>query len=653
MFYSKQFMKDTNEDNEIIQITDDYQELNEESLYLKDNENSEKNNSKYDSNISNSYKKNNHLKYSNIDIDPNFIDGDLIKEEKRRLKEIEEFEKRTYPQNYIIDFDEMNKKGSEIEVEEEGIIIDNFNYFLKTKKNIFSNKKEKNKNNNKKDIKTKICINENSINNDNKSEDSELKITQIRNNRSYEKDDMHSSNNINKEKPVNIIKSKNNVNVNFTEYNGIIDLLKDKEKKDININNNNNEYYNMEFYNTNRQISKENNSVISSDDFDNLITNKAFKKFLKNKIRYYMNENEIPKEFLDNLKLNENTNNNHNIKKDKINYKNHSIKNGESSNNTAFNFKTIGYYNYYNEGNLERTNSNEAIKNNKIIGKRLSKKNMNYHNHNIYENNTKFFSNYDKILIENKLNKEKIENLKIELDNKENEMNEKINKINVLENINDNLKNEMNKLQINFEFERLNNKESKNNYNIIKSNYTDIKNKYDLLNIKYLTLSDENFNFKRDKDLYEKQIKSKNEIIENLLENNSYFKKNNINDKLNKINNDTKTSNIIISDFILNDDKKNFKVKLENNKETIKENENDKKINYNKFNNLNFPELQCKRDELIRERKDTYNIYGKIPFKSTSKEQIIQRNMLEKKIEDINYDLMLIKLKIKNYKTSK
>ena len=654
MFYSKQFMIDTNEDNEIIQINDDYQELNEESSYLKDNLNSEKNNSKYNSNISNSHQKNNHLKYLNIDIDPNFIDGDLKKEEKRRLKEIEEFEKRIYGQNYIIDFDEMNKKGQEIEVDEEGIIIDNFNYFLKTKKNCFSNKNKKNKNNTKKDTKTKNSINENSINNGNKSEDSELKITQIRKNHSYEKDDMHWSNNINKEKPFNIIKNKNNVN--FTENNGNFNLLKDKDKEDININNDNNEYYNMEFYNTNRQISKENNSVISSDDFDNLITNKTFKKFLKNKIRYYMNENEIPKEFLDNLKLNENnnTNNNHNIIKDKINYKSQSIKNGKSSNNTAFNFKTIGYYNYYNEGNLESKNSNET--NNKINGKRISKKNNMkyfYNNHNIYENNTKFFSNYDKVFIENKLNKEKIENLKKELDNKENEMNEKINKINVLENINDNLKNEMNKLQRNFEFERLNNKESKNNYNIIKSNYTDMKNKYDLLNIKYLTLSDENFNFKRDKDLYEKQIKSKNEIIENLLENNSYFKKNNINDKLNKINNDTKTSNIIISDFFLNHDKKNFKVNLKNNKEAIKENENIKNINYNKFNNLNFPELQCKRDELIRERKDTYNIYGKIPFKSTSKEQIIKRNMLEKKIEDINYDLMLIKLKIKNYKTSK
>jgi len=250
-------------------------------------------------------------------------------------------------------------------------------------------------------------------------------------------------------------------------------------------------------------------------------------------------------------------------------------------------------------------------------------------------------------------------------------MDEKVNKINILENMNDNLKNEMNKLQQNFEFERINNKETKINYDMIKNNYTDIKNQYDLLNIKYQTLSDENFNYRRDKDLYEKQIKSKNQMIENLLENNSSYKKQNINNKLNNINFTTKSSNEIISGFIQNN-KNNYKNNNINNnninnnninninekeKENITNNdsnENHKKVvDYHKYDKLTYPELQCKRDELNRERKDTYNIYCKIPLKSTSKEQIIKREELEKKIEDINCDLVIVKLRLKNFKNHK
>ena len=60
--------------------------------------------------------------------------------------------------------------------------------------------------------------------------------------------------------------------------------------------------------------------------------------------------------------------------------------------------------------------------------------------------------------------------------------------------------------------------ETKENFAIIKNNYNDIKNQYDLLNIKYKTLSDENYNFKRDKILYEKELQSKNNIIEDLIQ---------------------------------------------------------------------------------------------------------------------------------------
>ena len=231
-------------------------------------------------------------------------------------------------------------------------------------------------------------------------------------------------------------------------------------------------------------------------------------------------------------------------------------------------------------------------------------------------------------------------------------MNEKLNKINILENINDNLKYEINKLQENFEYERINNKETKKNYDIIKTNYTDMKNQYDLLNIKYINLSDENYNYKRNKDLYEKQIKSKNEMIENLIEHSSSFKRNNINNKLNEINTQTKSSNEIMLDY----EKNNKKVENKKNEKNNKKNEKDKKVeerNRNKYDKLTFPELQCKRDELTQERKDLSNIYCKIPLKSTSKELTNKRIKIEKRIEEINYDLMVVKLRLKNFKNHK
>ena len=370
-----------------------------------------------------------------------------------------------------------------------------------------------------------------------------------------------------------------------------------------------------------------------------------------------MNEKEIPKDFINNLKIDENKNKKGEHLKEKIKS---NKTNKLSRKKTSPNLKTLNYYNYYNEEYLESVNLNNFPKNNSQIQekKRYNKSTKNFNHNNNYINDNNYNSNYDEVFFENIINKEKIEDLKKELNNQKSVMMEKINKINMLENMNDNLKNQVNKLQQNFEFEKLNNKEAKKYYNIIKNNYTDMRNQYDLLNIKYITLSYENFNYRRDKDLYEKQIKSKNEMIENLLENNSNFNKNNINNRINKIKNETKSSKIIISDKIISNEKKNKNDNINNiNNKEKKENknkENDKKaIDYNKFEKLSFPELQSKRDELIKERKDTYNIYCKIPLKSTSKEQIIKRNMLEKKIEEINCDLMLVKLKLKNFKNNK
>ena len=110
-------------------------------------------------------------------------------------------------------------------------------------------------------------------------------------------------------------------------------------------------------------------------------------------------------------------------------------------------------------------------------------------------------------------------------------MNEKTSKIKNLENKNDDLETEMNKLKEIYNQESVLNKETRQNYDLIKNNYADIKNQYDLLNIKYQTLSDENFNFKRDKLLYEKELKTKNQMIQNLLGNTSALKKKRITKK--------------------------------------------------------------------------------------------------------------------------
>ena len=742
---------DTSE--EIIKINDDFQELKGENYYIKKNSNfeSQKNGEEYEYSIpSNIIQNNKYLRqesqinesgfyndnYNNIisnnyfnnsnadkdtDVDPNFADTKLKKEEEiRRRKEIEEFEKRTSLQNdnnNIIDFDDYDEVG----VDEEGIKIDNSNYLSKIKKNNISNKNKENKilRINNVYINGNRTNNYNKIENENESEDLESKITQIKNNRinSYEKDDEISNNIINKERnedmkiiyKKNLNKyEKNNQNRYYenNKHNNINNYLnskKNNKKEEINDTNSidvsQSKDYNMNFYDTNTIMNNSNKKAnnTTSDVFQNLLPNKSFKKFLNNKIRYYMDEKDIPKEFINNLKINENINNNKNKTKNKS-YTPNQKKNVQMLNLHKYNNDNIlslsinkyndnSYSNYYNDENIEslsynyRSNNKRKInktyyksmknfyqKNNIVYNDELNNKylnkNLNYNSRDKLfsvdlNNNQKYLANYDKVFIENKINKEKIKNLKKELNNQKTAMNEKLNKINMLENMNDNLKNEMNKLQQNFEYERINNKETEKNYNMIKSNYTDIKNQYDLLNMKYITLSDENYNYRRDKDLYEKQIKTKNEMIENLLENNSSYKKKNINNKLYEINYTTKSSNEIIMDYLKNKNKnennKNKNININNKTENKKqENENNKKVvDYNKFDKLTYPELQCKRDELMKERRDTNNIYSKIPLKSTSKEQINKRNMLEKKIAEINCDLMIVKLRIKNFNNHK
>ena len=79
-------------------------------------------------------------------------------------------------------------------------------------------------------------------------------------------------------------------------------------------------------------------------------------------------------------------------------------------------------------------------------------------------------------------------------------------------------------------------------------------------------------------------------------------------------------------------------------KETEKEKEKEK---YTKYEGLNEEELKKIRDKLLVERNDTTNLYNKIPMKVTKIEQIKKRDELEKKLAQINNDLMQIRLRLK------
>ena len=686
---------------EIIEIDDDFRDLKDQKSHCKNNCNIEnrKNEDEYEYSIhtnsnwiktkkfskesqineseviSDSYFLSNSKMDNETDVDPNFRDKKLKKEEEiRRKREIRQFEKRMELQcDNILDFDEIDKS-------------DDTKFNKKGSKNNNNNKNlSKLKNGSFGDNRPKIIYgNKNKLNNyynnDNESEELETKIIQMKNNK-YEKDDVDNKDDeyfqiINS----NIYEKQKKSNNNSKNRYNYLDIKYKKENHNnynINKTNSNNTdvsqsgEFNMNFYDTNRVAHDDTNKVHgkrSTDIFQELLPKKAFKKFLKYKIKHYLNESDVPKSFIKSLIFDENISRMQSkTPNSKKNIQIKAYKNNKDFNSSSNN-KSFEYSTYYNDDYLRNKiniNNNNHKDNKYKSTKNFYKKNdvkntddlnnyLNYISHNnlyFMDNNDEINMNYDKVFIENKINEEKIKNLKKELNEQKTVMNEKLNKINILENINDNLKHEINKLQQNFEYERINNKKTKKNYDIIKTNYTDIKNKYDLLNIKYINLSDENYNYKRNKDLYEKQIKTKNEMIENLIEHSSSFKKNSINNKLNEINIQTKSSNEIILDY-----EKNKKAENKKSKENKKKIEKDKKVeerNSNKYDKLTFPELQTKRDELTQERKDIYNIYCKIPLKSTSKELINKRVKIEKRIEEINYDLMVVKLRIKNFKNHK
>ncbi len=559
--------------------------------------------------------------------DPNFADSKLKKEEEeRRRKAVEEFEKRKMKKNKnIIDYDEISdnknktkKNKDDTQVEDEGIIIENFNYISKPKINNINYKNSLGK---KKEI-----------------EDLESKTSQIKQITSYSKDDL----NIN----INSSPDKNKKDNNkFKFNNNIINKnMNSIKESDINSNSNfdNNESnYDMNFYDTLRK-SKIEDSKNQIGVFESLLPNKSFKKFLKDKIKYYMDEKDIPTSFIKNLydeSIVGNIPNSEKINNLEANY--------GSINNEKLNINIYQNEIQYNDNTHKPQNKNKNKMNNIKRNKSLD---LFYPNKKLTNKN-----NYTNILLENDINKKQLEEMQKELTVQKNEMNEKNQKINLLQNMNNNLKQEMNKLQENFENERIDNTQNRKNYAMIKTCYNDIKNQYDLLNMKYMTLNDENFNFRRNKELYERQLALKNEMIENLIENKTNLQKQKVKNQLNKINFSTKNSHKIITTFLQNNNKEDKKLEEKNNDiKNIKEKNNSiNNIDYNKYNKLSFPELQCKRDELTKERKDINNIYSKIPLKTYNKEINNKRNNLEKRLQEINCELMLVKLSIKNFKNHK
>ena len=278
----------------------------------------------------------------------------------------------------------------------------------------------------------------------------------------------------------------------------------------------------------------------------------------------------------------------------------------------------------------------------------------------------RYLSTYDKISSENEENKKKIENLVYELKAKNSEVEEKKKKINELNNINNNLENKMIKLKEEYINEAMNNKETKENYVSIKNDYNDMKNQYDLLNIKYQTLSDENFNFRRNNLLYEKEIKTKNLMIEDLLQSNSSIKQRELTGRLNKLQlyqiDESQNENYFappggeakedgtntIEEKIR--DKTNVK-KGEKNLEVKQENE--KKGDNHNFEDYGLDELMSTRDQLLRDRTNVTNDYYKIPTKGINSAQIKKRNDLELKLEQINRDLAKLRIRINILKKSK
>lgn len=399
---------------------------------------------------------------------------------------------------------------------------------------------------------------------------------------------------------------------------------------------------------------RESTNIKNEKVFKNLIPKNSFQKFLTSKIKYYMSEESIPKKFISEFI--------HPKKPLKINIHKKIISDLHKSHHSEIklDFSTFNAY-YENDNIISEIKRSKSKKNKKpkVIMTEENKELMNKINElKEYIDNSKiemeqrdnklktYLQSFERLNTENEKNKKRIENLEHELKSKNYEVEEKRNEILELNNINNNLEIEMKRLKEEYITETINNREAKENYLIIKNNYNDMKNQFDLLNIKYKTLSDENYNFKRDKMLYEKELKSKNTIIDDLIEDNSNKKE--LKGKLNKLELNTIEEKEIKE--YLSSNKKERKIKREGSIEKKSLKETKKKETF--FEKLNIEELMNLRDELIGERTFMTNEFYKIPVKATNK-QNERRNELEQRIAKINNKLAKIRIRINILKESK
>ena len=411
------------------------------------------------------------------------------------------------------------------------------------------------------------------------------------------------------------------------------------------------------YYGKSKDIIRESTNIKNEKEFKNLMPKTSFQKFLTSKIKYYMNEDSIPKKFISEfIQQKDNSKNNNHMK---INSDIHNSKNKEMF--LDLNLFNEYYENKYIISEINRSKSKKQKKKEKenlLLKQEKEELSEKIDQLKTYIDNSKkemeqrdnkmknYFESFDRITTENEQNKKIIENLEKELKVKNYEVEEKRNEIIELNNINNNLEYEMKKLKEEYINEAINNRETKENYIIIKNNYNDIKNQYDLLNIKYKTLSDENYNFKRDKILYEKELKSKNVIIDDLIEDNS--RKKELKGQLNKLElNDIEEKEI---KKFLSSNKKEKKEKEELYKEQSNKKENKKKETF--FEKLSIEELMNLRDKLIGERATLTNEFYKIPIKANMKQKQ-RRNELEQRLSQINNKLAKIRIRINILKDSK
>ena len=226
--------------------------------------------------------------------------------------------------------------------------------------------------------------------------------------------------------------------------------IKIEIKQDIKINDNNVENLKTENNddkdNQNQKLQKLLKQNQKEDnEFNKLLyNNKTFKKFLQNKIKYYIKENKIPYQFIKSLEI---------PQEEIINEQNKKI----------INISNVNYDNFYD------SNKNNLIKmgyyNNK--DEKYEKNIMNNKNINSIDK-----TNYEKLEIDNFKKSNEIKKLKERINDQKKVIIEKKEIINELQNINHNLEQKI--------FDLKNNQKYNSNKNINRNNYEKYNNNYSL-----------------------------------------------------------------------------------------------------------------------------------------------------------------------------